>query len=173
MVFKRASVPGAGVAQSVLDPRRTFSCLTVVLRVFTSPLLPALRPRLHEGAAELLYRLAAAPGTQEPALDLLRREAALLAPLDLVCQPLPKQVCSLSGLGRPRADRTGSACGCLWPSVMRHVHREIRSEMAQLSSLVARERLSAQASAGLAQIVGYLSLDLLERPQRPLVGCRV
>ena len=80
------------MAQSVLDPRRTFSCLTVLLRVFASPLLPALRPRLHEGAAELLYRLAAAPVTQEPTLELLRRESALTGPLALVCQPLPKQV---------------------------------------------------------------------------------
>lgn len=76
----------------MLDPRRTFSCLTVALHVFASPLLPVLRPRLHEGAAELLYRLAAAPVTQEPTLELLRRELALTAPQALVCQPLPKQV---------------------------------------------------------------------------------
>ena len=84
---------GAGVAQSVLDPRRTFSCLTVVLHIFASPILPALRPHLHEGAAELLYRLASAPDSQECTLDVLRRESALTAPLALVYQPLPKQVC--------------------------------------------------------------------------------
>jgi len=43
-------------------------------------------------AAELLYRLAASPDTQGPALDALRREGALTAQLDLLCQPLPKDV---------------------------------------------------------------------------------
>ena len=43
-------------------------------------------------AAELLYQLAASPDTQWPALEALRREGALTAQLDLLCQPLPKEV---------------------------------------------------------------------------------
>ena len=43
-------------------------------------------------AGELLYRLAASPDTQAPALDALRREGALTAQLDLLCRPLPKEV---------------------------------------------------------------------------------
>lgn len=110
--------PGAGVRQSVLDPRRTFSCCTVVIRAYTSPLLPALRPQLHEGAAELLYRLAASPLSMEPTLEMLRREGALTAQLDLVCQPLPAQVTVIPSLYPVHLDLYPSSqsigMACVW-----------------------------------------------------------
>ena len=37
-----------GVAGAPVNPRRTFTCLTVALHAFTSSLLPTLRPQLHE-----------------------------------------------------------------------------------------------------------------------------
>ena len=38
----------AGVASVPVNPRREFTCLTVALTAFASPLLPTLRPQLHE-----------------------------------------------------------------------------------------------------------------------------
>jgi hypothetical protein len=38
----------AGVASAPVSPRREFTCLTVALHAFVSPLLPTLRPQLHE-----------------------------------------------------------------------------------------------------------------------------
>ncbi|KAK9838304.1 hypothetical protein WJX81_003260 [Elliptochloris bilobata] len=75
--------PG-GLAASVLDPRRVHSCLAPLLAGFASGALAAQRPGLYEGALALLHRLAAAPESGPPLLELLRHEHLVADQLEAV-----------------------------------------------------------------------------------------
>ena len=81
------------MARSYLDPRRSYSCLTVLVRAAQSDALPTAKPQLYEAVVELLYLLAAAPESGGPTLHLLRQIATLAPQLDTVaCAPLPPEV---------------------------------------------------------------------------------
>ena len=75
---------GAGVAETQLDPRLVYSCLSVVVKGAQSPTLPRTKGQLYEALLELLYQLAAAPLTGEGMLALLQQLRLVPMQLDTV-----------------------------------------------------------------------------------------
>ncbi len=72
------------MADTQLDPRLLYSCLSVVVKGAQSPNLPGTRGQLYEALLELLYQLAAAPLTGDATLALLERLRLVPAQLDTV-----------------------------------------------------------------------------------------
>jgi hypothetical protein len=79
---------GAGVAESQLETRLVYSCLSVVVKGAQSPNLPGTRGQLYEALLELLYQLAAAPLTSDATLALLERLRLVPTQLDTVLSGL-------------------------------------------------------------------------------------
>eukprot|EP00850_Spirogloea_muscicola_P008062 SM000042S15329 [mRNA] locus=s42:324092:335562:- [translate_table: standard] len=72
---EEAGVDGEGwraVQRSVLQPRREFSCLRVILDMLDTLPRPEVNYRLHESGFELLYELRAGSATGTPIAELLR-----------------------------------------------------------------------------------------------------
>eukprot|EP00850_Spirogloea_muscicola_P007627 SM000039S14457 [mRNA] locus=s39:201437:213849:- [translate_table: standard] len=70
-----AGVDGEGwraVQRSVLQPRREFSCLRVILDMLDTLPRPEVNYRLHESGFQLLYELQAGSATCTPIAELLR-----------------------------------------------------------------------------------------------------
>lgn len=71
---------GTGLV-GIRDPREAFTPLRVVLDAAQSQRVAKHKPRAYEQCLELLYELAAAPGTGEPVLGLLRGRYSMLVGL--------------------------------------------------------------------------------------------
>lgn len=86
----------AGLANSRLAPKSTYSCLTVLLEGAIHGMLPQTQPQHHERCLAILSHLASTPETRSPTLDVLRSNSILQQQLDYVgCAPLrtePDQV---------------------------------------------------------------------------------
>ncbi len=86
----------AGLANSQLAPRSTYSCLTVLLEGAIHGMLLLAQPQMHERCLAILNQLASTPTTRRPTLDVLRSNSILLQQLnDVGCASLasgPDQV---------------------------------------------------------------------------------
>lgn len=82
------------VERSSLQPKRTYSCLRVLLDLLEAQGSPEINARVHEMAYELLYALCTDPVTSGPTTELLRspRYEFFVHHVERVaCQPLPRR----------------------------------------------------------------------------------
>ncbi len=86
-----------------VSPRRDFTCLTVALTAFMSPLLPTLRPQLHEVRPARLTIIGSAGSECVLWITLiltLRPDPATLSPVSYVCQTCAKHGAAYSWIVR-------------------------------------------------------------------------
>ena len=83
----------AGIHRSHLDPRQSYTCLTVIINALEAEWLPAAKPQLYALMLELMYILAEDPVSSHAVLSLLRHHAFFDHQLDtLLCSQLPDEV---------------------------------------------------------------------------------
>lgn len=82
------------VERTMLQPKRHFSCLRVILDVLDTLARPEVNAGLHELGFQLMYELCVDPITCGPVVELLRSEKYEFFSKHLntfVCEPLPKR----------------------------------------------------------------------------------
>lgn len=82
-----------GLQRSLLDPQRSYSCLTVIIGAVQAAGLSIAQPAIYASMLELLCVIAMDPYTGGSLLYLLRQQQIFASQLDLVaCSPLPAEV---------------------------------------------------------------------------------